>query len=70
MPPGSQIALKGLAIKVGENGEAAVAYDLDLCRMIGAWTGGKFVTPMNLSPRAQFGEHRRGHCRESPSQRR
>jgi hypothetical protein len=29
-------ALKGIAIKVGEHGEAAVAYDLDLCRMVGA----------------------------------
>ena len=46
-------ALKGLAIKVGEHGEAAVAYDLDLCRMAGAWTG-KFTTPMNLMSRGEF----------------
>ena len=46
-------ALKGIAIKVGENGEAAVAYDLDLCRMAGAWTG-KFTTPMNLMSRGDF----------------
>src|SRR4051812_43400120 len=38
-------ALKGLAVKVGERGEAAVCYDLDLCRMAAAWTGGKFTTP-------------------------
>jgi hypothetical protein len=46
-------ALKGLAIKVGEKGEAAVAYDLDLCRMVGAWTG-KFTTPMNLMSRGEY----------------
>ena len=46
-------ALKGIAIKVGEHGEAAVAYDLDLCRMAGAWTG-KFTTPMNLMSRGEF----------------
>lgn len=46
-------ALKGFAIKVGENGEAAVAYDLDLCRMVGAWTG-KFTTPMNLMSRGEY----------------
>jgi hypothetical protein len=46
-------ALKGLAIKVGEKGEAAVAYDLDLCRMAGAWTG-KFTTPMNLMSRGEY----------------
>ena len=53
MPPGSQIALKGFAIKVGEHGEAAVAYDLDLCRMAGAWVG-KFTTPMNLMSRGEY----------------
>jgi hypothetical protein len=53
MPPGSQIALKGFAIKVGEHGEATVAYDLDLCRMAGAWVG-KFTTPMNLMSRGEY----------------
>lgn len=53
MPPGSQMALKGFAIKVGEHGEAAVAYDLDLCRMVGAWVG-KFTTPMNLMSRGEY----------------
>lgn len=46
-------ALKGIAIKVGEKGEAAVAYDLDLCRFVGAWTG-KFTTPMNLMSRGEY----------------
>ena len=46
-------ALKGLAIKVGDKGEAAVCYDLDLCRMAGAWTG-KFTTPMNLMSRGEY----------------
>ena len=31
-----------------------MAYDLDLCRMAGAWTGGKFVTPMNLMSRGEY----------------
>jgi len=47
------MALKGLAIRVGEHGEAAVCYDLDLCRMVGAWTGG-FTTPMNLMSRGDY----------------
>jgi len=47
-------ALKGLAIKLGPNGEAGIAYDLDLCRVGGAWTGGKFVTPMNLMSRGEY----------------
>jgi len=47
-------ALKGLAIKLGENGEAGIAYDLDLCRVAGVWTGGKFVTPMNLMSRGEY----------------
>jgi hypothetical protein len=46
-------ALKGIAIKIGENGEAAVAYDLDLCRLMGGWTG-KFTTPMNLMSRGDY----------------
>jgi len=33
-------ATNGVVIRVGEEGEAAVAYDLDLCRMLGAWTIG------------------------------
>lgn len=64
-----RVALKGLAIQLGKDGEAAIAYDLDLCRPIGAWTaskpgekdaagkptlGGKFVTPMNLMSRGEF----------------
>ncbi len=47
-------ALKGLAVKLGDNNEGAVAYDLDLCRMAGAWIGGKFVTPMNLMSRGEY----------------
>lgn len=47
-------ALKGLAIKLGGHGEAGIAYDLDLCRVAGAWTGGKFVTPMNLMSRGEY----------------
>ncbi|HEY3898717.1 MAG TPA: DUF6797 domain-containing protein [Chthoniobacter sp.] len=32
-------APNGMTIQIGEEGEAGVAYDLDLCRMVGAWTG-------------------------------
>jgi hypothetical protein len=32
-------AARGLAIRVGEDGEAVVGYDLDLCRILGAWAG-------------------------------
>jgi len=46
-------ALKGVAIKIGAHGEATVAYDLDLCRMAGGWTG-KFTAPMNLKLRGDF----------------
>lgn len=47
-------ALKGLAIKLGDHGEAGLCYDLDLCRLAGAWTGWKFVTPMNLMSRGEY----------------
>jgi hypothetical protein len=40
-------AQRALAIKLGEQGEAAVAYDLELCRLLGGWTG-KFATPGDL----------------------
>jgi hypothetical protein len=46
-------SMNGIAIKVGAQGEAAVAYDLDLCRMAGGWAG-KFTTPMNLMSRGHF----------------
>jgi hypothetical protein len=36
-----------MAIKLGESGEAAVAYDLELCRLVGAWTG-KFASPADV----------------------
>jgi hypothetical protein len=47
-------ALNSLVIKLGTNGKAGIAYDLDLCRVAGAWTGGKFVTPMNLRSRGEY----------------
>jgi len=46
-------APKGLAITLGEHGDAAVAYDLDLCRIVGAWTG-KFTSPAEALSR---GDH-------------
>ena len=46
-------ARKGIAIKIGEEGEAAVAYDLESCRIVGAWTG-KFTTPMNSIPHGEY----------------
>jgi hypothetical protein len=45
--------LKGLAVRLGEDGKKGIAYDLDLCRPIGAWTG-KFTTEMNLMSRGDY----------------
>ena len=30
--------LKGLAIRMGDDGKKGIAFDLDLCRPIGAWS--------------------------------
>lgn len=45
--------LKGLAVRLGDDGKKGIAYDLDLCRPIGAWTGG-FTTAMNLMSRGEY----------------
>ena len=45
--------LKGLAVRLGEDGKKGIAYDLDLCRPIGAWSG-KFTTEMNLMSRGDY----------------
>ena len=45
--------LKGMAIRIGDDGKKAIAYDLDLCRPIGAWSG-KFTTEMNLMSRGDY----------------
>ena len=45
--------LKGLAIRLGDDGKKGIAYDLDLCRPIGAWSG-KFATEMNLMSRGDY----------------
>jgi hypothetical protein len=45
--------LKGLAIRLGDDGKRGIAYDLDLCRPIGAWSG-KFTTEMNLMSRGDY----------------
>ena len=37
--PGGQVA-RGLAVRVGENGDAAVAYDLTTATLRASWTGG------------------------------
>lgn len=37
--PGANIANKGIAIKVGPNGEGAVLFDIDLVRFAAGWTG-------------------------------
>ncbi|HEY2343027.1 MAG TPA: DUF6797 domain-containing protein [Chthoniobacteraceae bacterium] len=44
---------KGLVVRVGEQREAMVCYDLDLCRMAGAWTGDLFL-PEHYELRAEF----------------
>jgi hypothetical protein len=45
--------LKGLAVRLGDDGKKGIAYDLDLCRPIGAWSGG-FTTEMNLMSRGEY----------------
>ena len=45
--------LKGLAIRLGDDGKKGIAYDLDLCRPIGAWSG-RFTTEMNLMSRGDY----------------
>ena len=45
--------LKGLAIRLGDDGKKGIAYDLDLCRPTGAWSG-KFTTEMNLMSRGDY----------------
>jgi hypothetical protein len=45
--------LKGLALRLGDDGKKGIAYDLDLCRPIGAWAG-KFTTEMNLMSRGDY----------------
>ena len=45
--------LKGLAVRLGDDGKRGIAYDLDLCRPIGAWAG-KFTTEMNLMSRGEY----------------
>ncbi len=45
--------LKGLAVRLGDDGKKGIAYDLDLCRPIGAWSG-RFTTDMNLMSRGDY----------------
>jgi len=45
--------LKCLAIRLGDDGKKGIAYDLDLCRPIGAWSG-RFTTEMNLMSRGAY----------------
>ena len=45
--------LKGLAIRLGDDGKKGIAFDLDLCRPVGAWSG-KFTTEMNLMSRGDY----------------
>jgi len=46
-------ALKGLALRLGEDGKHAIAYDTELARVVGGWSG-KFVTEMNLMSRGEY----------------
>jgi glucose/arabinose dehydrogenase len=46
-------ALKGLALRLGEDGKHALAYDTELARVVGGWSG-KFVTEMNLMSRGDY----------------
>jgi len=46
-------ALKGLAVRLGEEGKHALAYDTELARVVGGWSG-KFVSEMNLMSRGEY----------------
>ncbi len=46
-------ALKGLALRLGDDGKHAIAYDTELARVVGGWSG-KFVTEMNLMSRGEY----------------
>lgn len=46
-------ALKGLALRLGEDGKHALVYDTELARVVGGWSG-KFVTEMNLMSRGEY----------------
>ncbi len=46
-------ALKGLALRLGDDGKHALAYDTELARVVGGWSG-KFVTEMNLMSRGEY----------------
>jgi glucose/arabinose dehydrogenase len=46
-------ALKGLALRLGEEGRHALAYDTELARVVGGWSG-KFVSEMNLMSRGEY----------------
>ncbi len=48
---GGNVVLKGLAVSVGGPGQATVCYDLDLCRLAGAWLGGLSASE-KLAPNA------------------
>ena len=53
---GNTVALRGLAVRLGGQGTepgAGIAYDLDLGRVAGFWTG-KFVSPVNLMSRGEY----------------
>ena len=46
-------AFKGLALRLGEEGKHAIAYDTELARVVGGWSG-KFVSDMNLMSRGEY----------------
>ena len=46
-------ALKGVALRLGEEGRHAIAYDTELARVVGGWSG-KFVSEMNLMSRGEY----------------
>lgn len=46
-------AYKGIALRLGDKGEASIAYDTRLGRVLGGWSG-KFTTEMNLMSRGEY----------------
>jgi hypothetical protein len=52
---GTNTTLKGVAIQIGDNREAAVCFDTELLRMSAMWEGG-FISPLKLMSRGEYPE--------------
>ncbi|HAM70082.1 MAG TPA: hypothetical protein DCM86_00370 [Verrucomicrobiales bacterium] len=54
--PSNNVAMKGLAIRLGETNAASLLFDTDLLRVAAGWTGG-FITTHGVAYDGAHGEH-------------